>query len=348
MRAVLFGSCGKIARWRWRRRRKRGAGRVVMIVGSLIADRGLPRAPADDAAGRALPGSIAPRADPLPRPLMARADKVAAHSRRYCDAGEASHRDSDRRALDESFGARAEATSTGIMRRTMAASGNILQINSPMTSGFRVELNARPRRIISLVPSWTETLFALGLGNRSRRRDQVLRRAGRRRSRRLRKSAAPRIPTCARSRSWSPIWSSPTPRRTGARTSSGCARAGYRGVHHLSAHGAGRGRIDPASSARALGTRARGRRAGARDRAATSAASKRRSAYGPSCRCASSVRSGKSPGWRSTPILTRMTCCGCSATTTSLRPRASAIRSPRSSRGDRAAARYRAAARRAV
>ncbi|MGH7865193.1 MAG: helical backbone metal receptor [Candidatus Binataceae bacterium] len=29
--------------------------------------------------------------------------------------------------------------------------------------GFRVELAAPPRRIVSLVPSWTETLFALGL-----------------------------------------------------------------------------------------------------------------------------------------------------------------------------------------
>lgn len=32
--------------------------------------------------------------------------------------------------------------------------------------GFRVELEAPPERIISLVPSWTETLFALGLGQR--------------------------------------------------------------------------------------------------------------------------------------------------------------------------------------
>ncbi len=31
--------------------------------------------------------------------------------------------------------------------------------------GFRVELKRAPRRIVSLVPSWTETLFALGLGN---------------------------------------------------------------------------------------------------------------------------------------------------------------------------------------
>src|SRR5713101_5489567 len=29
--------------------------------------------------------------------------------------------------------------------------------------GFKVELEGRPRRIVSLVPSWTETLFALGL-----------------------------------------------------------------------------------------------------------------------------------------------------------------------------------------
>jgi ABC-type Fe3+-hydroxamate transport system substrate-binding protein len=32
--------------------------------------------------------------------------------------------------------------------------------------GFRVELEAPPRRIVSLVPSWTETLFALGAGDR--------------------------------------------------------------------------------------------------------------------------------------------------------------------------------------
>jgi ABC-type Fe3+-hydroxamate transport system substrate-binding protein len=32
--------------------------------------------------------------------------------------------------------------------------------------GFRVELAEPPRRIVSLVPSWTETLFALGAGGR--------------------------------------------------------------------------------------------------------------------------------------------------------------------------------------
>jgi ABC-type Fe3+-hydroxamate transport system substrate-binding protein len=32
--------------------------------------------------------------------------------------------------------------------------------------GFRVELTQPPRRIVSLVPSWTETLFALGAGDR--------------------------------------------------------------------------------------------------------------------------------------------------------------------------------------
>ncbi len=32
--------------------------------------------------------------------------------------------------------------------------------------GFRVEIENPPARIISLVPSWTETLFALGLGDR--------------------------------------------------------------------------------------------------------------------------------------------------------------------------------------
>lgn len=32
--------------------------------------------------------------------------------------------------------------------------------------GFRVELDSPPRRVVSLVPSWTETLFALGAGER--------------------------------------------------------------------------------------------------------------------------------------------------------------------------------------
>jgi len=32
--------------------------------------------------------------------------------------------------------------------------------------GFRVEVETPPARIVSLVPSWTETLFALGLGDR--------------------------------------------------------------------------------------------------------------------------------------------------------------------------------------
>ncbi len=38
---------------------------------------------------------------------------------------------------------------------------------TPLTDdlGFRVELEGPPRRIVSLVPSWTETLFSLGLGN---------------------------------------------------------------------------------------------------------------------------------------------------------------------------------------
>ena len=40
------------------------------------------------------------------------------------------------------------------------------QINISITDdlGFKVELPAPPRRIVSLVPSWTETLFSLGLG----------------------------------------------------------------------------------------------------------------------------------------------------------------------------------------
>jgi ABC-type Fe3+-hydroxamate transport system substrate-binding protein len=32
--------------------------------------------------------------------------------------------------------------------------------------GFRIEVESPPRKIVSLVPSWTETLFALGLGDR--------------------------------------------------------------------------------------------------------------------------------------------------------------------------------------
>ena len=32
--------------------------------------------------------------------------------------------------------------------------------------GFKVDLESPPARIVSLVPSWTETLFALGLGER--------------------------------------------------------------------------------------------------------------------------------------------------------------------------------------
>ncbi len=39
------------------------------------------------------------------------------------------------------------------------------QINLTDDLGFRVELDAPPRRIVSLVPSWTETLFSLGLGS---------------------------------------------------------------------------------------------------------------------------------------------------------------------------------------
>jgi ABC-type Fe3+-hydroxamate transport system substrate-binding protein len=45
----------------------------------------------------------------------------------------------------------------------MAASGNFAPVTLTDDLGFRVELNAPPRRIISLVPSWTETLFAMGL-----------------------------------------------------------------------------------------------------------------------------------------------------------------------------------------
>jgi ABC-type Fe3+-hydroxamate transport system substrate-binding protein len=47
----------------------------------------------------------------------------------------------------------------------MAAPGNIAPINLTDDLGFRLELKSPPRRIVSLVPSWTETLFAMGLGN---------------------------------------------------------------------------------------------------------------------------------------------------------------------------------------
>jgi len=47
----------------------------------------------------------------------------------------------------------------------MAASGNFAPMSVTDDLGFRVELKAPPRRIISLVPSWTETLFAMGLGD---------------------------------------------------------------------------------------------------------------------------------------------------------------------------------------
>jgi len=45
----------------------------------------------------------------------------------------------------------------------MAASCNFAPVTLTDDLGFRVELKSPPRRIISLVPSWTETLFAMGL-----------------------------------------------------------------------------------------------------------------------------------------------------------------------------------------
>ena len=47
----------------------------------------------------------------------------------------------------------------------MADSGDFAPVTLTDDLGFRVELKAPPRRIISLVPSWTETLFAIGLGD---------------------------------------------------------------------------------------------------------------------------------------------------------------------------------------
>ena len=47
----------------------------------------------------------------------------------------------------------------------MSAPGNNASVTLTDDLGFRVELKSPPRRIISLVPSWTETLFAMGLGD---------------------------------------------------------------------------------------------------------------------------------------------------------------------------------------
>ena len=47
----------------------------------------------------------------------------------------------------------------------MPALGNNAPVTLTDDLGFRVELKSPPRRIISLVPSWTETLFAMGLGD---------------------------------------------------------------------------------------------------------------------------------------------------------------------------------------
>src|SRR5580704_5892421 len=51
------------------------------------------------------------------------------------------------------------------MRGPMPASINSAPVTLTDDLGFRLELKSPPRRIVSLVPSWTETLFALGLGN---------------------------------------------------------------------------------------------------------------------------------------------------------------------------------------
>ena len=47
----------------------------------------------------------------------------------------------------------------------MAAPLNIAPVSITDDLGFRLEIKSPPRRIISLVPSWTETLFAMGLGD---------------------------------------------------------------------------------------------------------------------------------------------------------------------------------------
>lgn len=51
------------------------------------------------------------------------------------------------------------------MREPMAAPLNIAPVTLADDLGFRLELKSPPRCIISLVPSWTETLFAMGVGD---------------------------------------------------------------------------------------------------------------------------------------------------------------------------------------
>ena len=99
--------------------------------------------------------------------------------------------------------------------------------------GFRLELQSMPRRIISLVPSWTETLFALGIGDRLvgvtkfcvEPEKEVAP---------IAKIGGTKNPDLRAIANLHPDLSSPMPKRTGARTSKD-ARAGHRGFHYLSA-----------------------------------------------------------------------------------------------------------------
>ncbi len=111
--------------------------------------------------------------------------------------------------------------------------------------GLRVELEHPPKRVVSLVPSWTQTLFALGAGEMlvAATRFCVEPTGGAHGHSQNRRHQGTR--TCARSTKRKPDCGD---RQRGGKPPRGyraSARAGSRGAHHLSsAHGAGRGRID--------------------------------------------------------------------------------------------------------
>ena len=51
-----------------------------------------------------------------------------------------------------------------VLRRMLLWAYKLCRGCRPLTiSGFELDLEAEPRRIVSLVPSWTETLFAFGM-----------------------------------------------------------------------------------------------------------------------------------------------------------------------------------------
>ena len=116
--------------------------------------------------------------------------------------------------------------------------------------GFRVELERPPSRIVSLVPSWTETLFALGfdsevVGVTKFCVEPVAAVAS------IPKVGGTKNPDIAAIVKLEPelvIANAEENRREDVER---MRAAGYPGVHDLSAHGAGRGRIDPAAGPRA-------------------------------------------------------------------------------------------------